>query len=113
MKTGMIGALVGLIMGLVIGAAFFGPLGGAVGAICGGLMGFLIVTPLSVLFASDVARFPFFVKCPETHEEEEVTLDPKQAGRAELWNLRQRIATCSRFGGPPSCNEDCVTQIRI
>jgi len=113
MKSGTIGALVGFIVGLVIGTALFGPLGGGVGIVVGTVLGFLIVTPMSVLLVRDSAKEPFIVECPETHDEVEVTLDPTQAARAELWNRRQRIATCSRFDGPPKCDEDCVDQILI
>ena len=113
MKSGLVGALVGLIIGLVVGTALFGPLGGAAGVIVGTALGFLIVTPLAVSFVSEAAKKPFFVNCPETHEEVQVTLDPKQAARAELWNQRQRIATCTRFNGPPTCDEDCLGQLDI
>ena len=95
MKNGMIGAVVGLLMGLMVGTGLFGPIGGAVGAILGTVLGFLIVIPLTVIFVRMAAKDPFPVTCPETHEEELVTLDPNQAGRAELWNRRKRIKTCS------------------
>lgn len=113
MKSGMIGAFVGLVLGLMIGTALFGPLGGAVGGIFGVVLGFLIVTPVAVWIVSETAKKPFLVKCPETHEEVQVTLDPNRAGRAQLWNRRQRIETCSRFDGPPNCDEDCVDQLDI
>jgi hypothetical protein len=113
MKNGIIGAFVGFILGLITGTALFGPLGGAVGVILGTVFGFLIVTPLAVLFVSEAAKTPFSVNCPETHQDVQVTLDPKQAGRAELWNRRQRIAKCTRFDGPPTCDEDCVGQLNI
>jgi hypothetical protein len=113
MKSGTIGALVGFILGLVVGTALFGPLGGAVGGILGVVLGFFIVTPLVVVYVREMAKKPFFVKCPETHEDLQVTLNPEQAGRAVLWNRPQRIETCSRFDGPPNCDEDCVDQIDI
>jgi hypothetical protein len=113
MKRGILGALVGFILGLTIGTALFGPLGGAVGAIFGLVSGFFIVTPLVVVSVSEAAKKPFLVKCPETHEEVQVTLNPKRAAHAELWNRRQRIETCSRFNGPPNCDEGCVGQLDI
>jgi len=113
MKNGIIGALVGLLIGLMIGTALFGPTGGGVGAILGAVLGLLIVTPLSVVLAHMTAKDAFSVTCPETHEEVQVTLDPKQVGRAELLNQRKRIATCSRVNGRPDCPEDCIDQIDI
>ena len=113
MKNGMIGAVVGLVLGLVIGTALFGPLGGAVGLVSGTLLGFLLVTPLTVWFVRETAKTPFLVKCPETHEDVQVTLDPKRAARAELWNRPQHIETCSRFGGAPNCDQECVGDLEI
>ena len=113
MKTGMKGALAGLIVGLIIGTALFGPLGGAVGVVLGSLLGFLIMTPLAVAYVREATKKPVVVECPETHKDVRVTLDPKQAGRAELWNRPQKIETCSRFGGPPDCDEECVKDLEI
>jgi len=113
MKKGLIGGFAGLLMGLVIGMALFGPIGGAVGGVLGLILGFLIVTPVAVLSARDMAQEPFYVECPETHQMVEVTLDPDKAGRAELWNKRQRILTCSRVEGQPHCHEGCVGQLGI
>jgi len=113
MKTGMIGALCGLILGLIVGTGLFGPLGGAVGIVFGSLLGFFIVTPLSVWLVGETAKKPLVVECPETHKDVKVTLDPKSAARAELWNRRQKIETCSRFDGPPDCDEKCVGDLEI
>ena len=113
MKKGLIGGLAGLLVGLVVGMALFGPVGGAVGGILGLILGFLIVTPVAVLAARDMAQQPFHVECPETHRMVEVTLDPGKASRAELWNRRQRIATCTRVNGQPHCHEGCVEQLEI
>ena len=113
MKSGMKGALAGLILGLIVGTALFGPLGGIVGVIFGAILGFFIVTPLVVAYVNQAAKKPLKVECPETHKEVQVTLDPKQAARAELWNRRQRIETCSRFDGPPDCDEECVEHLEI
>jgi hypothetical protein len=113
MKSGMIGALVGLFVGAMIGTALFGPIGGVVGIAVGTLLGFLILTPLVVWFAQETAKTPFVVTCPETRADTKVTLDPKEAGRAALWNKKQRIETCERFDGPPDCEEECSGQLDI
>jgi len=113
MKSGMIGALIGLLVGAMIGTALFGPIGGVVGIVVGAVLGFLILTPLVVWYVREIAKTPFLVKCPETRAETEVTLDPKQAGRAALFNRPQRIETCSRFDGPPDCKEECVEQLDL
>ena len=113
MKAGMVGAFVGVVIGAILGTAVLGPLGGAVGIVLGGFFGFLIVTPLSVLFVRDAAKTPFVVNCPETHQDVEVTLDPKEATRAELLNRPQHIETCTRVGGKPDCDEACLEQIKI
>jgi xanthosine utilization system XapX-like protein len=113
MKKGLIGGFAGLLVGLVIGMALFGPIGGAVGGVLGLILGFLIVTPVAVLSARAIAQEPFYVECPETHRMVEVTLDPDKACRAELWNKRQRILTCSRVEGQPHCHEGCVGQLEI
>jgi hypothetical protein len=113
MKSGMIGALGGLILGMIIGTALFGPLGGAVGIVLGAILGFFLVTPLSVWFVRETAKRPLVVECPETKRDVTVTLEPGAAARAELWNRRQKIETCSRFGGPPDCDEECVDRLEI
>lgn len=113
MKSGIGGALIGLVLGLVLGTALFGPIGGAVGVILGSALGFLIVTPLVVAYVSEAAKQPFIVNCPETQRDAEVTFDPKQAARAELWNRKKQIATCSRYGGHPDCDEECVEQVEL
>jgi len=113
MNSGKIGALVGFVIGLMAGTALFGPLGAVIGGFLGAVAGFGIVTPLAVGFAKDAARRPISVECPETHREVQVTLDPEAAGRAELWNRRQRIETCTRFDGPPNCDQACVDQLEF
>lgn len=113
MKTGIKGAFAGLIMGLVFGTALFGPLGGAVGIVLGAALGFAIMTPLTVAYVRETTRKPLVVECPETREDVQVTLDPDKAARAEFWNRRQKIETCSRFDGPPDCDEACAKQLEI
>jgi hypothetical protein len=113
MKSGLIGASVGLFLGLILGTALFGPIGGAVGIVLGSIMGFSIVTPVAVAYVNQATKKPFTVECPETHREVEVTLNSKRATRAELWNKRQRIETCSRFDGPPDCDEACVDKLDL
>lgn len=113
MKRGMIGALVGLVVGAMLGTALFGPIGGAVGIVIGAMLGFLTLTPLIVWYASETAKTPFVVECPETHADTQVTLDPKRAGRAAFWNRTPKIESCERFGGPPDCNEECASQLDL
>jgi len=113
MKAGMIGAIVGLFVGAMIGTALFGPIGGAVGITVGSVLGFFILTPLVVWYVRETSKQPFTVTCPETRAETQVTLDPKEAGHAALWNQPQRIETCSRFDGPPDCKEECVDQLDL
>ncbi|NIM01657.1 MAG: hypothetical protein GTN89_12670 [Acidobacteria bacterium] len=113
MKTGLKGAIAGLIVGLIFGTALFGPIGGVVGVILGSLLGFAIMTPLTVAYVRQAARQPLVVECPETHTNMRVTLDPDKAAKAELWNRKQKIETCSRFGGPPDCDEACAKDLEI
>ncbi len=71
------------------------------------------MTPLTVAYVRETAKKPFVVECPETHNDVRVTLNPDEAARAELWNRKQKIETCSRFGGPPDCDEACVKDLVI
>ncbi|NIM61594.1 MAG: hypothetical protein GTO30_08045 [Acidobacteria bacterium] len=113
MKSGLIGALVGLLMGVMVGTALFGPLGGVVGLVLGATLGFVIVTPLSVMFVRMATEKPFTVTCPETNRDAEVTLNPREAGRAELWGRKQQLETCTRFEGRPTCHQGCLEQIEL
>jgi hypothetical protein len=113
MKSGRIGAVVGLTLGLIVGTALFGPIGGVVGLLLGSVLGFVIVTPLAVSYVKEMSKTPFAVQCPETHMDVKVTLDPKKAARAELWNRRQEIQTCTRVNGKPHCDEKCLEQIGL
>ncbi len=113
MKSGIGGAFLGSILGLMLGGAMFGPLGSAVGILFGAVVGFVIMTPLSVAAVGQAAKTPFTVKCPETGEDVEITLDSREAARAEFWNRRQNIETCSRFRGRPTCDQACVGDLEI
>ena len=113
MKSGFVGAFVGLIVGLVVGTALFGPLGAIVGIVLGPIVGFFIITPMTVSSVKLAAKKPFTVTCPETHKEVQITLDPEQAASATLWNRKQKITTCTRFIGPPDCDEECLTQVDL
>ena len=110
MKSGITVAFVGFVLGLVLGTALFGPIGGIVGAILGSILGFVIVMPIAVSYAYESAKTPFAVECPETHRDVQITLDPKKAGRAEFWNRKKKIETCTRFDGPPNCDQECLDQ---
>jgi hypothetical protein len=113
MRSGFVGAFVGLIVGLVVGTALFGPLGAIVGIVLGPIVGFFIVTPVAVSSVKLAAKKPITVTCPETHEDVQITLDPKDAAHAEMWNQKKHIETCTRFDGPVDCEEECLTQVDL
>jgi hypothetical protein len=104
----MIGASIGFMTGAVLGGGPFGGIGMIVGGGLGGLIGAMLLPALTSASATEYARHPHLVNCPEIGKSVPVTVAPESV-REAFFKTRghARVADCPRWRTRGKCDAPC------
>jgi len=108
MRVLFIGAGAGLVFGAMLGGGPFGLLGMIIGASLGALAGGTLLPLLTHASASEYARHPHLVSCPESGQTVPVTVAPESLHDAFFKKgSHPHVTDCPRWSERGKCSSPC------